>query len=356
MRSNNFFAAMIDALVLALIFACFAQPVFAASSYTTFDPPGSSATQVTAINATGQIAGSYEGAGGYLSFLRLVNGNFIYFSPTGADTDSPLGMNDSGHMVGTYQDQQLHSHAFYWAPSGALTTFDVVGAYYTFAVVINNDGVIAGQYGVLIGNSVNTSSYVRDKNGNITTFDAPGSAGLTVANSINASGQITGIYSDGVAYHGYVRDEFGNFASFDAPGAGTALWQGTQPTSISNDGSVAGFFTDGNFVYHGFSRDPAGNITVFDAPQASTKPYEGTFVAGMNNNGQIVGYYLATGSAFRGFVRDSSGVITGFRDPGAGTAPGQGTRPRAINDNGKITGEYVDSSGTQHGFLLNRYN
>ena len=53
---------------------------------------------------------------------------------------------------------------------------------------------------------------MRVKGGNITTFDVPGAGGLflgdgTYSQSINPSGEITGIYTDAIgAYHGFLRE------------------------------------------------------------------------------------------------------------------------------------------------------
>ena len=59
--------------------------------------------------------------------------------------------------------------------------------------------------------------FVRDSDGNITTFDVPGSIG-TYSRSINPTGAITGLYYDASdVVHGFVRDSNGNITTFDVP-------------------------------------------------------------------------------------------------------------------------------------------
>ena len=70
---------------------------------------------------------------------------------------------------------------------------------------------------------------------------------------INPNGAITGYYVDSVgALHGFVRDENGVITTFDAPGAGTANEQGTQSFAISPNGEITGFYFDNTKAYTAF--------------------------------------------------------------------------------------------------------
>ena len=107
----------------------------------------------------------------------------------------------------------------------------------------------------------------------ITVFDAPGAGtgpgqGTFPFNSpqlINPNGAITGFYTDSAdALHSFVRDDNGVITTFDAPGAGTGAGQGTQSFAISPNGKITGFYFDGTDAVHGFLRDKKGVITTFD--------------------------------------------------------------------------------------------
>ena len=87
----------------------------------------------------------------------------------------------------------------------------------------------------------------------ITVFDAPGAGtgprpGHLSFNSpqlINPNGAITGYYTDSAGVsHGFLRDKNGVITTFDAPGAGTGAGQGTLSFAISPDGEITGFYFD----------------------------------------------------------------------------------------------------------------
>src|SRR5437773_2643493 len=92
----------------------------------------------------------------------------------------------------------------------------------------------------------------------ITTFDAPGAGTGPFQGTypfspliMNPNGAITGWSTDSaLVSHGFLRDRNGNFTTFDAPGAGTGAGQGTFPFAISLDGQITGFYTDGTNANH----------------------------------------------------------------------------------------------------------
>jgi hypothetical protein len=187
------------------------------------------------------------------------------------------------------------------------------------------------------------------------------------------------------------------FLTFDAPGAGTGKGQGTFPTSINQNGVIAGSYTDSGGQIHAFVRTAGGVITDFDPPSLIFN-----FVTGINSRGQIVGYggHLMThGSSEQGFLRNpngtflhisaptcrdtephginDSGEVAGACDnqigawfaftrdasgtylvvdaPGAGTGANQGTFAYGINSTGELAGSYVDAGNVSHGFIRDQF-
>jgi len=112
------------------------------------------------------------------------------------------------------------------------------------------------------------------QNSPITTIDVPGAV-WTLSVSINAAGAIAGSYSDDIAYHGFLRDRNGNFTTYDAPGQSLI-----EPKCINPGGTVTG-----NYSGHGFLRAPDGTFTTFDVPVA----INGTFPISINTAGAITG-------------------------------------------------------------------
>ncbi len=204
----------------------------------------------------------------------------------------------------------------------------------------------------------------------LTPFDAPGAGTSelegTVAFGINASGEVTGVYSNATGVgQGFIRASDGTFTTFYAPDAGSTSpgVEGTMPASINTNGDVAGGYIDANHAYHGFVRLAAdGTITEFDAPGAPIAvANRGTTAIAINDSDQIVGFYTSgssnTTSVYYGFLRAADGTFTTLTEPSAGSgrsslgAP-QGTMALAINASGEVTGYYRDSSNNQHGFIL----
>ena len=138
--------------------------------------------------------------------------------------------------------------------------------------------------------------FVQDRNGNFTVFDAP-NASITNSYSINAGGDVTGVFFDANQGkpRGFVRDRNGNLTVFDAPNAVR-----TFSLSINDGGDVAGYLDESQGKARGFVRDRNGNFTVFDAPNASSYTI-------INAGGDVTGVFLdaSQGNKPRAFVHSA---------------------------------------------------
>ena len=257
--------------------------------------------------------------------------------------------------------EQIHRSA-----DGTTTNFDVSGAgsgrnQGTNPFGINASGEITGYY---TDTSGVPHGFLRDVSGNITTFDATG-AGTSKGQgtrpfAIDAGGDVTGIYVDTKGtYHGFVRTADRSITSFDAPGAAAILYRGTFPFCIDAEGDVAGMYFDTSGAAHGFVRAANGTITGFNAPNAGTANFQGTYSLGINTAGEIVGLYLDQITVLHGFTRTIGGTIISFDVPGAGISMGrlggygalEGSGAFSINDSGVIVGSYLDANSVSHGFI-----
>jgi hypothetical protein len=256
-----------------------------------------------------------------------------------AEEQFPNSINEKGEVTGYFMATGSSAPlGFVRAVGGTITTFNVIGfPFETVALSINARGSITGYFSgppLLPPNpGFPRHGFVRDPEGNFTTFDPPGSI-ATTPQSINTRGDVAGYYNaSNLLIHGFVRYDNGTVISFDPPGSIS-----TKSVSINFDGAIAGFYNEANLVIHGFVRKPDGEIISFDPPGST-----GTIVAGINYPGAITGYYTVANGRTFGFVRDSDGNFTSF-DPGADTFP------RSINNKGAITGSYTNDTGT-HGFV-----
>jgi uncharacterized membrane protein len=239
----------------------------AGGTITAFDPPNSS-SGAESINDGGTVAGGFVDPNGAHGYLRAPDGTFTTFDPTGVPTQVfivvPYRINASGAVAGTYTDTGGVFHGFLRSPGGTITVLDAPGAGTaanegTELVDINTSGVIVGGINIGIINGVNTThSLILAADGTYTIFDPPQSgAHSSFAEGINDSGVVVGEYRDAnLVRHGYLREADGTFISFDDPNAAQLPLSGanigTSPRRINASGVVTGYYSDANGVRHGF--------------------------------------------------------------------------------------------------------
>jgi hypothetical protein len=295
----------------------------AGGTITSFDVSGAAATVPKSINSAGVITGNWEDANGaHHGFVRSADGTITKFDAPDAATNAgqgtfPVSINTAGVIVGhcVCKDEMgtLSEPGFVRSASGTITKFAAPGASGTLALSINTDGAIAGYY---FDASRVYHGFVRSASGTTTSFDAPGAGTTedtgyvqgTFALSINDDGVIVGYYVDASdGYHGFVRSADGTITTINAPGAGTGTSPatgyplGTRAQSVNDDGVTAGYYIDAKEVYHGFMVSASGSITTFNAPGAGTTAATGTYAVSINDNGVIVGFYSNPNDDYSGF-------------------------------------------------------
>jgi uncharacterized protein (TIGR03437 family) len=275
-------------------------------SYTTFDPPGATASSAIAINNPGQILGSYtDVAGSSHCYLRSANGaTLTTIDPPAAalpGTFACSGMNNLGQIVGSFRDAS--GLRFYIrSASGEFTVFDPPGTPYGGAAAtgINDRGEVVGTpasppYGGV--------GFLRHSDGTMEVLSS--SVGNIVPMSINNKGEIGGWVLNGSSQgtqHGFLRTADGVYTKYDLPG--TISY--TRISAVNNVGQIAGFSVSGP----GFVRNADGTVLVLDQHP----------VNGINDSGVVVGTVFdgKTNHAYIGTPGPSSGapkIRTGL--PGA---------------------------------------
>jgi hypothetical protein len=276
-----------------------------AGAFTTFDPPGSTSTQPTAITPAGVIVGGYcdvaaticAGNNFTRGFVRTPGGTFTTFNPPPGSTifasiynpgGPPPGINPAGVIAGTYSvfTPSFTEHGFLRTPDGTFTTFDPPGSIFTEVTAINQAGVIIGDY----NNGVTGHAFFRSPDGTVTTFDAPpGSTQGTLPFAINQGGVITGL--NGETGKAFLRYSDGTSITF---GPSDAFF--VQPVSINPAGAVTGFFA-GPSEGGGFLRTTDGTFTTLNPPGSTfTEAYQ------INPAGLIIGSFSDTSGVTHGFL------------------------------------------------------
>jgi probable HAF family extracellular repeat protein len=260
------------------------------------------------------------------AFADLVY-SFTTISYPGALVTRASGINDSGQIVGSFDDAAGITHGFLYS-RGSFTEIDDPSASCPFVRPcgtspsgINSSGEIVGGFEQAQGPYGQSGHGFLFSDGSYTTIDFPGAGEGTTASGINDRGQLVGDFSITPFDAGCFLDAGGSFTRIDFPGA-----EFTEDCGINNSGEIVG--------NAGVS---SGNIGfLFSGGTFSTLP---GFPSGINNKGQIVGYLNG-----HGFL-DSDGSFTRIDVPGSTS-----TEAFGINDNGQIVGIFENSAGVQ-GFL-----
>jgi probable HAF family extracellular repeat protein len=229
--------------------------------------------------------------------------------PGALGNNTPTGINDSGQIVGWYDDTERHG---FLLDQGIFTI--VPDSTRAQAFGINNAGQIVGNGGEGPGFLFDHGSYT------ILGLDLDLVDPYMNFNGINASGQIVGWYRDvdsGVS-HSFLFDH-GSYTTFDVPG-GTV----TRAYGINDSGQVVGAYTDAAGNGYGFLLENGTYTTLDFVP------------SGINELGQIVG----------GNLLFDHGNYTTLDVPGS-----TWTEANGINNLGQIVGYYRDANGGAHGFL-----
>ena len=146
--------------------------------FTSFDvPAATNGADAAGINSAGQVVGqaNFPSPIGPISYL-MSDGVFSTFAVPGAARTSAEGINDRGQIVGIWLDVSGGYHGFLTTTDslGTTTTFDLPGTTgVTVPYDINNAGEIVGEHNTGAGGSIR-NGFLLSVDGSYTTIDFPG--------------------------------------------------------------------------------------------------------------------------------------------------------------------------------------
>jgi len=258
--------------------------------------------------------------------------SFQSFDFPGSTNTQATAITPSGEIVGRYFTSNGSQHGFVLR-DGAFSAVDIPGATSTDVAWVNASGAIVGGYGTNTGGH----AYVLS-GGAISTIDFPSANPVCTAGfGISNAGDVVGVgfaCNDFLHGHGYLFSR-GQFTVIDVPGA-----TGTFPTMVIDSTRIVGTYIGSDGVFHGFLRQ-AGNFTTIDVPNSTF-----TWITGINPEGEIVGFYNSQDGNQHGFVLRDGEFIT-IDIPGATTSEGNGIDPQ-----GDVVGRYITPDGNTHGYFL----
>lgn len=279
--------------------------------------------------------------------VRAAGPTFTTIDFPGAAGSLATDINDSGQIVGEYNDSLLgHRHGFLLS-NGVFSSIDFPGATFTRALGINRFGDIVGDESKIANFSSSGNEFGYLLRGGVFTSIVFPDSDNSIPAGINANDDIVGWYLDNKGMHGFLLSG-GVYTSIDFPGAAAF----TQAWKINDSGEIVGRYvgaTDGK--HHMFMLSNGSFTLIPDVPSA----FETAVVedGGLNSAGDMVSQYCSTERCglsknvdnLHGFLL-SGGMYTTIDFPDAA-----GTIALGLNRFDDIVGGYVDTSGKIHGYL-----
>ena len=283
---------------LALVGQAYAGTLTVIPQYV--DPLGGS-TSVLGLNNNGQMTGSVTDSAGSHGFVRDAAGNYTLFDY--GSTGSTLGrsISDNGTVVGYSEPAvggDIHTRREWErAPDGTLTTLvnpNTSAPLAGIAQGINGSGVIVGDYFTGAGSQID--GFILDGS---TFTDLPIPGDNVRARGINDAGEIAGWVSGGGVTQGFVLNG-GVFSFFNAPGAANF----TVFEDINASGLISGEYSDAGGASHGFIFDSnTATFTDINVPGAIN-----VSAFGLNDAGQVVLTTFNADSVVTNYLYSPGGV------------------------------------------------
>ena len=308
--------------LLALVASALAQDF----RFTSIDFPGAVFTSGRGINNHGDISGSYRIPGSPRQAMLLKKGKFIPLAPPAPDAtfSEATNINDRGDVTGQWADANRFFHGFLLS-DGALTILDIPGATDTYALGVNDSGLVAGYWDLLDqnGNTLAIYGFTWQDGGFIDTqVNFPGAAGSGLF-GVNARGDLSGVwvpdFVSGIE-HGFVCPKSAPCFSYDAPIQEKVPF--TDGKEINAHGQVVGINIGDDGIWHSYLMSRAT----------------------LGAESQV--FQRANLCADRGDGRGARLCFTKIDFPGS-----TGTGAFGINSAGQIVGKYFTADGLTHGFL-----
>ena len=269
-------------------------------SVISFDFPGATNTQATAITPSGYIVGRYTDAGGTQRGFLLTGGKLRSITFPGATFTDVTWINPRGQIVGDYIGSAGNEHGFLLS-GGKFVTIDYPNAQFTNALGIGATGDIVGVW----GDSSGTLHGFLLRAGNFSALDLPGATGTIPA--MISGGRIVGGYLNSTGLHGFSLLQ-GAVQTIDCPGSTFTFLSGVDP-----QGRIVGGYGTADGNGHG-ALVIGGNCIPVDFPGGTN-----TYANGINPQGDIVGRYTGADAVvhaflIRGFVKTANVVYSAAHD------------------------------------------
>ena len=259
---------------------------------------------------------------------------FTYSKPInypGSTYTEVFAINDSEEIVGTYGTNFQLQNGFQ-EQNNVFTTDNCVLTNETLMSDVNNKGEIVGSYA---GNdNGNIEGFIWDGNGQCQTIADPNGPATTDVWGVNDNGVLVGFYTDSASNFQGFEWVNGTFTTITCPN-----WTNTRAYGINDAGIIVGDNANAPPSFSGFAL-ASGKCIPVNYPNAVS-----TSAKGINKSDVIAGWYIDASGMTHGFV-ESGGKFQALNYPGA-----IATLAFHINDKDQVAGWYEDSARVIHGFV-----
>ena len=219
-------------------------------------------TYATAINNSGEVAGSNSGA-----FVAL-NGNVEDLAlPSSMNWSAAYGINDAGTVVG---DGRLDNGTFrglIWNTDGSVTTLGTLGGSSSQAMGVNNSGEVVG-FASLASGYQHAFALIGGSMLDLGTL-----GGSSYAYRVNDSGEVVGYsYLAGGDQHAFLYYD-GTMLDLNSLLPDDSGWVVEEAFGINDSGQITGMgLYDGQWNAFLMTDPPAGPDVITPTPEPSTVP------------------------------------------------------------------------------------
>ena len=288
-------------------------------SYTDIIYPGALTTAVTALNASGVVAGTYYSSDfSTLHGMIYDHGVYTTIDPPGSLGTTPTGIADDGTIVGYYDVSRYRADAFVYH-NGVYTTFGR-NDYNTEFTAVSPSGVA---YGTQIMHGAMSLQLFSYSNGKVAARPEPWSAGGIFGT--NNAGAAVGRYVQSSPYHpGGLVVNNGSINALKGKEAANVTF-----LAVNDSGVAVGDRLATSISFQGVIASKGSSQTV-NYPGAAD-----TILVGIDAAGDMAGLYdfQEDGVWFSFILKD--GAFTTVAPPGAIE-----TTIIAMNPSGQIVGNY----------------